>query len=88
MDQCGGRDAGVMRPEVVAVRCPADRRGGCGPVGWGWGWSGRWGWSRCRCRRWSRCRCRRWGWSRCRCRCRSRSRLGGAGLLHESVQGW
>lgn len=78
MDQCGGRDAGVMRPEVVAVRCPADRRGGCGPVGWGWGrcWSGRW----CRCR--SRCRCRR------RSRGRRRSRLGGAGLLHESVQGW
>ena len=70
MDQCGGRDVGVMRPEVVAVRCPADRRGGCGPVGWGWGrcWSGRWGRSRCRGRR--------------------RSRLGGAGLLHESIQGW
>ena len=50
MDQCGGCDVSVMRPEVVAVRCTADRRGGCGPVGWGWGWSGRWGWSRCRSR--------------------------------------
>ena len=80
MDQCGGRDAGVMRPEVVAVRCTADRLDGCGPVSWSRGpmsrCCGSMGWS------WRRDRCWCWGWSGCW------GRLGGAGLLHESVQGW